>query len=221
MAGNWFAFAPVESVYDLLELEELKKSRVRVLLDRYGILFRELMMREPPQFRWSDLFRSLRLMELSGEIVSGYFFDRIAGLQFAHPGTVERIRKRLPEDAVYWLNASDPASCCGLPIPELRKSHPNRTASTHLVYRGIQILLVSSRSGKDLDFRIPPDDPGIADVFCLFDHLLTRAFRPLRKLSIETINGEDAAKSIYAGLFNERYSVNKEPKRLVVTRRIV
>ena len=53
---------------DLLEIEERKKDRARMLLDRYGIVFRELLQREAPGFRWADVFRPLRLMELSGEV---------------------------------------------------------------------------------------------------------------------------------------------------------
>ena len=37
------------------------------LLDRYGILFRELTAHEVPAFQWANVFRTLRLMELSRE----------------------------------------------------------------------------------------------------------------------------------------------------------
>ena len=65
-----------------------KRTARRLLLDRYGILFRELLQRELPAFRWSSVFRSLRIMELSGEILAGYFFHGIPG-----PHSLSRIRR--------------------------------------------------------------------------------------------------------------------------------
>ena len=67
---------------DLIESEERKKDRVRVLLDRYGVLFKQVLQREAPPFRWAALFRTLRIMELSGEVLGGCFFDGLSGLQF-------------------------------------------------------------------------------------------------------------------------------------------
>ena len=96
-----------------LEHEERNKARVRLLLDRYGILFRELLQREAPPFRWAALFRSLRIMELSGEVVTGYFFLGIPGLQFMSPAALRLLPRSLPQDAVYWFNAADLHPCAG------------------------------------------------------------------------------------------------------------
>ena len=82
---------------DALDLEELNKDRVRVLLDRYGVLFRELLSRELPAFQWSRVFRSLRMMELSGEVLAGQFFEGVHGLQFASQAAYRRLRAGLPK----------------------------------------------------------------------------------------------------------------------------
>ena len=74
--------APLAPSDDLLAAEKRKKVRVRLLLDRYGLLFRELLQREAAPFRWAVLFRSLRLMELSGEVQAGRFFHGMPGPQF-------------------------------------------------------------------------------------------------------------------------------------------
>jgi ATP-dependent Lhr-like helicase len=71
LPGNWFTVSAPEPPADFVEREEKNKDRVRVLLDRYGILFRELTARESPGFRWANVFRTLRLMELSGEVEIG------------------------------------------------------------------------------------------------------------------------------------------------------
>ncbi len=73
--GNWYSLEPGPDEPDALEEEELIKDRVRQLLRRYGILFRELLDNELPILKWAGVFRSLRIMELSGEILSGHFFQ--------------------------------------------------------------------------------------------------------------------------------------------------
>ena len=81
--GSWQLLPRPEAAADPLEEEERNKDRVRLLLDRYGVLFRELLQRELPALRWKGLFRALRLMELSGEILAGHFFEGVPGPQFA------------------------------------------------------------------------------------------------------------------------------------------
>ncbi|MCG8457347.1 MAG: hypothetical protein MI919_13810, partial [Holophagales bacterium] len=61
-AGDPVAMGALDAVDDL----ELVKDRVRLLLGRYGVLFRELLERELPALRWGAVFRTARLMELSG-----------------------------------------------------------------------------------------------------------------------------------------------------------
>ena len=51
--GNWHQVPRPELPDGLLETEERRKDRVRLLLDRYGILFRELLQREWPSLRTS------------------------------------------------------------------------------------------------------------------------------------------------------------------------
>jgi ATP-dependent Lhr-like helicase len=123
-AGNWFTLHHAAPSADLLEEEELKKERVRVLLDRYGIVFRELLQKELPPFRWSGLFRTMRLMELSGEIMAGCFFEGLTGPQFITSRTFRMLGLGLSADACYFMNALDPASLCGIPLHSLRGALP-------------------------------------------------------------------------------------------------
>jgi len=206
-AGNWFRLTRPELADDLLALEERKKDRVRLLLDRYGILFRELLMREMPLFRWNSLFRSLRLMELSGEVLSGYFFHGIQGPQFISHGAFRLLQHKMPEDRVYWLNATDPTSLCGVPLDALRGTLPKRVESTHLVYHGNRLVLVSKRHGRDLTIHVPPDDPNLQRYMGPFRHMLTRPFQRLRRITIETINGESAIRSPYIDALRTSFDV--------------
>ncbi len=142
-----------------MEAEERRKDRARLLLDRYGILFREILQRELPPLSWPGVFRSLRIMELSGEVFAGYFFSGIPGPQFISPRALRILQRRLPEDSIYWINAADPASLCGVPLEALRGLLPSRLPGTHLVFRGTRLMMISKRNGKDLTFNVPPDDP--------------------------------------------------------------
>jgi ATP-dependent Lhr-like helicase len=107
--GRWSAPPPAEEgeLDDPLAREELRKDRARLLLDRYGILFRELLAHELPALQWRHVARALRLLELGGEIVAGHFFTGIRGLQFASKEAFRRLRDGLPKEAIWWLSAQD------------------------------------------------------------------------------------------------------------------
>jgi ATP-dependent Lhr-like helicase len=220
--GNWFLLPKPSTLGEdeLIEREEVRKDRVRVLLDRYGILFRELLAREKAPFRWSDLFRTLRLMELSGEVLAGYFFKSVPGPQFISHSAFRAFQQELPEEAVFWLSAVDPASACGLPLKGLRGALPKRVEGTHLVYRGSQLVVVSQRSGRNLNIMAPPDDERLPEYLEFLRHLLTREYAPLRRIIIETINGEPAPQSPYLPAFRQLLDVVVDIKRVSLFRRV-
>jgi ATP-dependent Lhr-like helicase len=88
----------------------------RTLLDRYGVLFRELVPREtlPP---WRDVLVCLRRMEARGEIRGGRFVSGFVGEQFGLPIAVETMRAKKGEAAApITLAARDPLQVkCLLP----------------------------------------------------------------------------------------------------------
>jgi ATP-dependent Lhr-like helicase len=57
--------------------------------------------------------------------------------------------------------------------------------------------MISKRLGRNLELLAPPDDERLTKYFILFKDLLGREFNPVRKIVIETINGEPAVKSPY------------------------
>jgi ATP-dependent helicase Lhr and Lhr-like helicase len=197
-SGNWYLLPGKKGEPDVLEREERNKDRVRVLLERYGILFKELLLREMPTLQWGRLFRTLRIMEMSGELLSGNFFSGIAGLQFISHEAYRLLDQGLPHDMVYWVNAADPASLCGSGLEGVREQLPARLPSTHLVYNGVRLVLVSRRYGKELDIKAQPDDPRLHEYLSFFRVLLTREFNPRKRISVERINGEPAAASAYS-----------------------
>ncbi|MBT3341939.1 MAG: DEAD/DEAH box helicase [Gemmatimonadetes bacterium] len=217
--GNWQLLPEPELPGDRLEEEERNKDRVRLLLDRYGILFRELLLREEPDFRWARIFRSLRLMELSGEVLAGHFFSGIPGPQFMSHRAFRQLSRGLPADAIFWLCATDPASLCGLSVPDLRSQLPRRVASNHLVYRGSTIVLRSMRHGKALEIGVDPHDVQLPEILAPLDHLLTRTLSPLRQIVVEQINGQPAAASGYSEALQRIFEVRRDHHHLILFRR--
>jgi ATP-dependent helicase Lhr and Lhr-like helicase len=215
-AGNWYKLPTLETSEDLIEIEERKKDRARILFDRYGILFRELLANESPPFKWANVFRSLRLMELSGEIMAGYFFEGIPGPQFISHQAFRILQRKLPENAIYWINATDPVSLCGIQIDAIKGPLPKRVPGNHLVCRGKDLVLISQRNGKSLTINIDPDDPNLTECFGFLRHMQNRQFQPIRRITIETINGEEAAGSSYVDALRTSFEVLLEHKSVIL-----
>lgn len=220
LAGNWHLLPRPTAADDLLEIEERRKDRTRLLLNRYGVLSREILPKELPPLRWAVFSRSLRIMELSGEVMGGYFFKGIPGPQFISPQAFRYLQGKLPEETVYWMNATDPASLCGVPLEALKGGLPPRVAGTHLVYRGTQMVMVSKRNGQELTFHVPPEDPHLYEYFGVFHHLLNRQFQPVRRIAIETINGEKAPQSPYLPALRNSFDVLVDYKYVNLQRKI-
>jgi ATP-dependent Lhr-like helicase len=221
--GNWLRL-PQEAdndEEDLIEQEERRKDRVRILLDRYGILFRELLHREPPLFRWSQVFRTLRLMELSGEVLAGYFFHEIPGPQFISHRGLRLFQGKFPEDAIYWMSAVDPASLCGIPLESMRGRWPRRVDSTHLVFKGKDLALISQRKGRQLSFLTSPEDRLLGEYLIVLRHLLTREFSPLRRIIVETINDLPAARSPFLPALRQNFDTVVDVKQVSLYRKVV
>jgi len=211
-AGAWSLLEPPSPAGDALEATELAADRARLLLARYGVLFREILARELPAFAWGEIFRALRRMELSGEILSGHFFAGIPGPQFASHGAFRLLREGLARDASFWLSALDPASPCGLDLPDLKPHLPRRHASTHLAFSGSRPVVVSTRGGKQLRISVPPDHPRLSEYLGFLKVLLSRGFAPVSSVEIETINGEPAAASPYRAVLEEHFGLTRDPK---------
>ena len=212
--GAWFVLPQTEA-FDLLEEQEANRDRVRQLFARYGVLFRERLVHEPKAMQWRSVFSTLRLMEFSGEAISGYFFEGIRGAQFIDHRAFRRLQQDMSGDSVYWINAADPISVCGLGLDVFKNKLPPRLPSTHLVYRGAELLLVSRRLGRAIELRLEPDDPTMGELLGVFKDLLGRQFSPLKQVVVETINDEPAVNSPYLRALKD-FGFDREVKELVL-----
>jgi ATP-dependent Lhr-like helicase len=100
--------------------EVASEKFARVLLRRYGIVFRRLLDRESLPITWYELGRIYRRWEARGEIRGGYFVGGISGEQFALPeaiGLLRSIRKKSPNGELITLSAADALNLQGILTP--------------------------------------------------------------------------------------------------------
>ncbi len=93
----------------------------RLYLRRYGIVFRDLLAREPRCPPWRDLCRVYRRLEDRGELRGGRFAQAFAGEQFALPEALDAlrtVRRTAPvAEERAMLSACDPLNLIGILTP--------------------------------------------------------------------------------------------------------
>ncbi len=100
--------------------EDPLKERAFQLLKRYGVVFPEVLAREPLAPRWRDLLRVYRRAEARGEIRAGRFVGGFLGEQFALPEAEELLRevhRKAPSEEMVKVSACDPLNLVGALTP--------------------------------------------------------------------------------------------------------
>ncbi len=100
--------------------EDATETQARQLLQRYGVVFRELLARETRCPPWRLLLQAYRRMEARGEIRGGRFVNGFVGEQYALPDAVESMRtvRRLPPDKEpVIVSCTDPLNLVGILTP--------------------------------------------------------------------------------------------------------
>ncbi len=114
--GRWSLLRHAESQ----ELADQEERLAQLFLERYGIVFRDLLGREPLAPPWRDLVRVYRRLEARGEIRGGRFLAGFAGEQFALNDAVElarQVRRQEPTGERVRLAAVDPLNLTGIVTP--------------------------------------------------------------------------------------------------------
>ncbi len=115
-AGRWSLLYPVESDDRTAALE----ATCKMLLNRYGVVFREVLTREAILPRWREVLLALRRLEDRGEIRGGRFVSGFLGEQFALPVAVESLRATRDQqstDETIAISAADPLNLVGIIVP--------------------------------------------------------------------------------------------------------
>ncbi|HEV7772137.1 MAG TPA: DEAD/DEAH box helicase [Conexibacter sp.] len=175
-----------------------RRVLAELLLERYGILTRELVLAEGVPGGFSAIYPELSQLETLGVARRGYFVEGLGGAQFALPGAVERLRaQKAPEEAPpLVLAATDPAQPYGAALPWPKRDgesagagrRPSRTPGALVVLAGSEPVLYLERGGRALQSLVAPDDARIpAALEALADH--ARAGR-IRRIALEKVDGE-------------------------------
>ena len=166
-ASRWSLLeVPPDDDWDLLPDElanisdrsrEPDEARAFQLLHRYGIVFPDLLAREPAAPPWRVLVRIYRRAEARGEIRGGRFVTGFIGEQFALPEAVEMMRstRRAEDDGrLTIVSACDPLNLAGIlsPGPRVPALPGNR-----VVYRGG--VPIAAAIGGQLELRMEADPP--------------------------------------------------------------
>ncbi len=202
--------------------EESTMAWAGALLDRYGILCREIVNREPWSPTWGELFPILDRAELRGELRRGFFVEGLSGIQFATPDTAEELQRHdrrchpdsSLETPITLLATGDPANLYGtggpfdIPLLEGGSARLPRSRGTYLILKGGRPLLVAEHWGKRLS-TIP--SAGHQELISA-TRLLPRLLRGDRKtVKIEQIDGQSPLSHPLAGALKEAGFVRIPP----------
>jgi ATP-dependent Lhr-like helicase len=112
-AGRWALL----HAGDAVERSRRAEAACWILLRRYGIVVRDILMRESNLPPWREMLTTFRRLEDRGEIRGGRFVDGFLGEQFALPVAVESLRalrREASQGEEITLSAADPLNLVGI-----------------------------------------------------------------------------------------------------------
>ena len=123
-AGRW-SLVPSGSVTAAgegagVDRDELAEAVAELLLNRWGVIFRDLAVHDSIRFPWRDIQWALRRLEDRGLVRGGRFVTGFSGEQYALPVAVEqlaRVRRQPRTGERVVVNATDPLNLVGIIVP--------------------------------------------------------------------------------------------------------
>ena len=118
--GRWSLLPPASAG---AEPDELAEAVAEQLAARWGVVFRDLLVRENIAVPWREVLWAFRRLEARGTIRGGRFVSGFSGEQFAHPDAVDvlrAIRKQPKDGETIQLSAADPLNLVGIVLPGAR-----------------------------------------------------------------------------------------------------
>ena len=170
--GRWSLL--VSPGTELPSTTEHQTALAAQLVERYGILTREMVGAEGVTGGFSGLYPVLKAMEEAGKIRRGYFVAGLGAAQFAAAGAEDRLREvgdfgasresdgQIEEQQVVILAATDPANPYGSALrwPERDESaRPQRTAGARVFLHEGKLAGYLGRTGQHLMTFVPRDEP--------------------------------------------------------------
>lgn len=209
--GRWSLVEPLRKPTPLPT--EVTATRALQLLERYGILTREMALAEGAEGGFAGVYPVLKELEDRGQVRRGYFVAGLGAAQFALPGAVDRLRDLRPNgqpepvrvngagatvlesDRALVLAASDPAQPYGASLkwPD-NEGRPSRAVGAYVVLRDGLPMAFLERGARSLTlFAGALEDPlwieGLAQ--------LARSKR-VKRIEIQKIDGKAPAEFVEA-----------------------
>jgi ATP-dependent helicase Lhr and Lhr-like helicase len=116
-AGRWSLVTAVPATEDA---DELAEAVAEQLLARWGVVFRDLLVRETFTIPWREMLWAFRRLEARGTIRGGRFVTGFSGEQYALPDAVDTlraVRKQQRSGETITVSAADPLNLQGIVLP--------------------------------------------------------------------------------------------------------
>jgi len=207
-AGRWSLVAdlvpPDQSATSIAHAQTLQ------LLDRYGVLTREMALAEGVAAGFAGVYPVLKAMEEQGQIRRGYFIAGLGAAQFATHAAVDRLREFRPAEdhgggptgraggppaEVVVLAATDTAQPYGAAVAwPLNVGRPTRSAGARVVLVGGYAAAWLDRTGRTIvTFPAATEHPGWVDAVA---KLISTG--RVKRMEITTVDGAPVAESPWA-----------------------
>ena len=197
-AGRWYLVADL--LDPSIDPTVAATAWVEQLLERHGVVTRDLVAAESIPGGFSGLYPVLTRMEETGRIRRGYFIEGLGGAQFALPGAVDRLRQTEPTGDVTVLAATDPANPYGTALswPARAEGRPSRSAGAYVLLEdGDLVAFVERGARRVLSFTQDPDR---------LDRIAARLGeigRRRKRMMVEIIDGSPARDTTLGHLLTE------------------
>jgi len=130
-SGRWSLLPPPVAEVDR---DELAEAVAEQLAARWGVVLRDIAIRESLAVPWRDILWAFRRMEARGTIRGGRFVSGFSGEQYAHPEALDvlrSVRKLHPAGETTRISAADPLNLTGIVLPGPRVA---AIGSNHVTY---------------------------------------------------------------------------------------
>jgi ATP-dependent helicase Lhr and Lhr-like helicase len=179
-AGRWARVRPPRPSTEPALADPRVDHVARVLLRRYGVVFRKIIEREHNLPPWRELHYVYRRLEARGEIRGGRFVSGFSGEQFALPDAAACLRKiaNAPGEELVAISGADPLNLVGILTPGERV--PALAGNRVLFAGGVPVAV---HVGGDVKQLRPLDTHSDWDVKTLL----------IRKRGVANLHRKDAA----------------------------
>jgi ATP-dependent Lhr-like helicase len=177
--------------------DEIAAAQAQQMLDRYGIIARELHKREE-LLPWSVIAAHLQRMELRGEIRRGYFVEGFSGMQYALPAAVDMLQgidsSSTADPCIVLVHSCDPVNPfgAGVEIPNTGNATEGaprvaRQPGSYIAFAGGIPILIVEGYGSRLHIVGQPDQSHLQMALEKFVALLdlSERLRPFREIVVE------------------------------------